>query len=163
MPTSIAHALTAVAVGAVAAPPRVTRRYWIAGIACATLVDLDVVGRLVGHPELGFVGGHRALTHSIPFAIVVGAIVARFAFTDPRWDGERLRITAYLIIATAMHGILDLFTFLGQGVGLLMPFTDTRYVIGWRPVRGLNEIWIMWLPALAVALVARWVHRARQH
>lgn len=154
MPTTIAHALTAVAVGAVAAPPHTTRRYWIAGIACATLVDLDVLGRPFGYPELGFVGGHRALTHSVPFAIALGIVVTRLAFADDRWNGHRVRIVAYLMVATALHGVLDLFTTLGQGVGLLMPFNTTRFVIDWRPVRGFNEIWLMWLPPLIVTWIA---------
>src|SRR5947207_10154757 len=69
MPSSIGHALVATAIGAPLAPAAPTRRYWIAGVLCAVLPDLDAVGHPFGWGDLGFLGGHRALSHSISFKI----------------------------------------------------------------------------------------------
>lgn len=155
MPTSVSHALAAGAIGAILAPATTTRRYWIVGVACAVAVDLDAIGRPFGYPDIAFVGGHRALTHSLPFAVALGAVATVAFFRGPAWDGHRWRVAAYLMLATATHGLLDLLTTRGQGVGLLMPFNWIRYEAAWRPVRGLNELWIVWLPLMAIIGVAR--------
>ncbi len=155
MPTSVSHALAAGAIGAIMAPERTNRRYWIVGVACAVAVDLDAIGRPFGHPDIAFLGGHRALTHSLPFAVALGAIATIAFFRGRMWDGHRWRIAAFLTLATASHGLLDLLTTRGQGVGLLMPFNWVRYEAAWRPVQGLNEIWIVSLPLLAIIVVAR--------
>ncbi len=139
------------------APVTTTRRYWIVGVACAVAVDLDAIGRPFGHPDIAFLGGHRALTHSLPFAVALGAVATILFFRGGRWDGQRGRIAAYLTLATASHGLLDLLTTRGQGVGLLMPFNSIRYEAAWRPVQGLNEIWIVSLPLLASIGIARWL------
>ncbi len=146
MPTSVSHALAAGAIGAVMAPATTTRRYWIVGVACAVVVDISAVGRLFGYPDIALFGGHRALTHSLPFAVALGAIAAIVFFRGRTWTGNRWRVAGYLMLATASHGLLDLLTTRGQGVGLLMPFNGVRYESAWRPVQGLNEIWIVWLP-----------------
>lgn len=157
MPTSVSHALAAGAIGAILVPESTNRRYWIVGVACAVAVDLDAIGRPFGHPDIAFLGGHRAVTHSLPFAVALGAVATIAFFRQQMWDGHRWRIGAYLVLATASHGLLDLLTTRGQGVGLLMPFNSVRYESAWRPVQGLNEIWIVWLPLLAVIVIARWL------
>jgi inner membrane protein len=155
MPTSVSHALAAGAIGAILAPETTNRRYWITGVACAVAVDLDAIGRPFGYPDIAFVGGHRALTHSLPFAVALGAVATIAFFRGPAWDGHRWRIAVYLTLATASHGLLDLLTTRGQGIGLLMPFNWIRYEAAWRPVRGLNELWIVWLPLMAIIAIAR--------
>lgn len=155
MPTSVSHALAAGAIGAIMAPETTNRRYWIVGVACAVALDLDTIGRPFGHPDIAFLGGHRALTHSLPFAVALGAVATIAFFRANMWDGHRWRIAAYLTLATASHGLLDLLTTRGQGVGLLMPFNSIRYESAWRPVMGLNELWIVWLPLTALIVIAR--------
>ncbi|MEO5825371.1 MAG: metal-dependent hydrolase [Gemmatimonadales bacterium] len=157
MPTSVSHALAAGAIGAILAPESTNRRYWMVGVACAVAVDLDAVGRPFGHADIALMGGHRALTHSLPFAVALGAVATIAFFRGRMWDGHRWRIAAYLVLATASHGLLDLLTTYGQGVGLLMPFNWVRYESAWRPVRGLNEIWIVWFPLIAAIVIARWL------
>ena len=161
MPSSVSHALAAVAIGAPLAPPRTTPRYWVVGILCSVTLDLDAVGRVFGGGDLAVVGGHRALTHSLLFAVVVGMLATWTAFRDAHWDGARLRIAAYLILATASHGILDAFTSYGSGVAFLFPLTPVRYSSPWRPLNGLNEALYIWTPAILLIAVA-WRVNARR-
>jgi inner membrane protein len=157
MPSSIGHALVASAIGAPLAPVAPTRRYWIAGIVCAVLPDLDAVGRPFGRGDLGFLGGHRALTHSIFFAVALGLVVAVLAFRDARWQGCRGRVAAYLILATAAHGVLDAFAAYGEGVEFLAPFSSVRYAAPWRPLGLVTEIVWIWMPmVLIIVVVTRW-------
>jgi inner membrane protein len=155
MPSSIGHALVATAIGAPLAPADPTRRYWIAGILCAVLPDLDAVGRPFGWGDFGFLGGHRALTHSIFFAVVLGVVVALLAFRDVRWRGYRGRIIAYLVLATASHGALDAFAAYGDGVEFFAPLSAARYAAPWRPLDLLNEIVWIWFPAVLMIVTVR--------
>ncbi len=121
---------------------------------CAVLPDIDAVGRPFGWGDLAFLGGHRALTHSITFALLLGLTVAAVAFREARWQERRPRIAAYLILATASHGLLDAFAGYGEGVEFLSPFSAARYTAPWRPLLGLNEIAWIWLPALLIIVIA---------
>lgn len=159
MPSSIGHALVAGAVGAVMAPAQTTRRYWIAGIACAIVLDIDAIGRPFGRGDVDFLGGHRALTHSVPFAVMLGMVVTATTLRAVRWNGERVRIMAYLVLATMLHGALDAFASYGEGVAFLLPFSATRFASPWQPLRALNEIWLVWLPTTLVILGVRWRKR----
>ncbi len=161
MPSSIGHALVASAIGAPLAPGGPGRRYWIAGILCAVLPDLDAVGRPFGWGDLGFLGGHRALTHSVIFAVVLGLVVAELAFRDARWHGYRGRIIAYLVLATASHGALDAFAAYGDGVAFFSPFSATRYTAPWRPLDLVNEICWIWIPAALIILTVRRLRTTR--
>ena len=161
MPSSIGHALVATAIGSPLAPAAPTRRYWIAGVLCAVLPDLDAVGRPFGWGDLAFVGGHRALTHSIFFALVLGLVVAELAFRDVRWQGYRGRIIAYLVLATASHGALDVFAPYGDGVEFFSPFSAVRYAAAWRPLDLVNEILWIWFPAVLTIVIVRRLRTSR--
>ncbi len=161
MPSSIAHALAAGVVGAPLAPATATRRYWIAGILCAVLPDIDAIGRPFGQGDLEFLGGHRALTHGLLFAVAVGAVGAWVVFRRSPANGSLGRVALYLILATASHGVLDMFASYGGGVAVLFPFSGTRYSALWRPLRGFNEVWWIWLPAIGVIIGARRLRRSR--
>ena len=161
MPSSIGHALVATAIGAPLAPAVATRRYWIAGVLCAVLPDLDAVGRPFGWGDLGFLGGHRALTHSIFFAVVLGLVVAELAFRDVRWQGYRGRIIAYLVLATASHGALDAFAPYGGGVEFFAPVSAVRYAAPWLPLDLVNEIFWIWFPAVLTIVIVRRLRTSR--
>jgi inner membrane protein len=162
MPSSVGHALVAVAIGTPLAAPTVTRRYWIAGVLCTVLLDLDAIGRPFGWGDVVFLSGHRALTHSILFAAVLALAIGGIGFRDARWDGSRTRILTYLFLATASHGALDAFAAYGDGVAFLFPFSAVRYVAPWRPLRGLNEILWIWLPAILLIMLVRRVQTSQR-
>ena len=139
--------------------------------------DADVLGFGAGIPYEHLLG-HRGLSHSVAFAAVVAMLVARFAFAEESWRGERLRIGIFVFIATASHGLLDAMTTGGLGIAFLSPFSNARYFLPWRPIevsplsvssfisgRGLEILasearWV-WLPAAAMAATAL-ILRARR-
>jgi inner membrane protein len=149
MPSSVAHALTAVALGRAVYPSERNRLSWVA-VAGAVLLDLDAVGRPFGWGDVQWLGGHRALTHSLPFAAALGLAAIGVACSASEWRERRLGAWAFFAVVFALHGVLDAFTTYGQGVMFFAPFDETRYQSPWRPIRGVfPEIAGIWLPALA--------------
>ncbi len=131
------------------------------------LPDLDVLGFHYGIPYAAE-WGHRGLSHSLMFALILAAIGAGFArqlVSTPRntfW---------FLLVTAASHGILDAFTNGGLGIALLWPFSQERFFAPFRPievsplsvsgilsVRGIAVLWSellwVWLPCLGVAVTA---------
>ena len=151
MPSSIGHGLVALAVAAALRPAAPPRRYWVLSAACAVLPDVDAVGRPFGLGDLAWLGGHRALTHSLAFAAALAGAVVLAAFRSPRWEGERLRLWAALALGTASHGLLDALASYGAGVAFFAPLSWARYKLPWQPFRGiLPEVLALWLPAAAL-------------
>jgi inner membrane protein len=155
-------------------PPRTYRRLWIAGPLCAALPDVDALGRPFGNLAYESVfGGHRGLTHSLAFAVVVGAVAVVAFFRDPRWDGARFRVWACLFLATASHGFLDALSTIGDGVAFFAPFSFTHYAFTWQPLGDIgargglvrlpaliaNELLWVGLPSLIVVAIAVLVRR----
>ena len=106
-------------------------RYWVLGIACAEIPDLDAIGFWFGVPY-GALVGHRGLTHSILFALLLSWIVARWA-AQPG-DMSRARLWGYLFLATLSHGVLDGMTDGGLGVAFFSPLDQGRYFLPFRPI-----------------------------
>lgn len=174
MPSIFAHALAGAALATAFSPPQVSRRLWIAGALCAALPDMDALGRPFGNVRYeGAFGGHRGLTHSLIFAVVVGAVVVWAFFRDRRWDGVRIRLSASLFLATASHGLLDALSTIGDGVAFFAPFSFTHYAFTWQPIGDIgprggwvrlpaiigNELLWVGLPSLLVVAIALIVRR----
>jgi len=148
------------------------------GVLLTLLPDLDVLGFHFGIPY-GHLLGHRGLSHSLAFAIVVGGLVAL-----PVARAYRLRpavLWLYFSLCLASHGLLDALTSGGLGIAFFSPFSNERFFFEFRPLRvsaiGLSDFlasrwtavlaselkWV-WLPALALgiagALAARLHRRA---
>jgi inner membrane protein len=170
MPSVFSHAIAAVAIGgaAVGGPRRLT--IWTLGAICAVVPDLDVVSFHFGLPY-GHMLGHRGLSHSLPFAAVLAAIVTVFLRRIRTTSGSVGRLWAFFFLATASHGVLDAMTDGGLGVAFFAPFSDARYFFPWRPIvvspigvgeffgpRGLRVIWSelgwVWLPSAVVLLAS---------
>lgn len=155
---------------------RLPARVLIAGAVCSILPDLDVLAFRFGVPYEAMLG-HRGLTHSIPFAIVLGAVVA--LALGPGVPGvQRWALWLYLSAATASHGVFDALTNGGRGVAFFAPFSDSRYFFPVRPIevsplsvgeflsgRGAQilrtELEWVWLPSFVAALVVLALRRAR--
>lgn len=98
--------------------------------ALSFLPDADVIGFSLG-VQYADEWGHRGATHSLVFAVVLGAAVgvaARF-FHRP---ALRTGVIATLVLAS--HGLLDTLTDGGLGIALLWPFDLTRYFAPWTPI-----------------------------
>ena len=165
MPSAFAHA--AVGASLAASLPPQSRRLWIVVVlaALAAAPDLDVIGFRLDIPYAHPLG-HRGLTHSLFFAAAIGVA------SLPLWRRagvERARQAAGLtFLAIASHGLLDTFTDAGLGVGLFIPFENSRYFAPFRPLltsplsvrsfvspRGLeilgNEL--IWIGPFAIAIL----------
>lgn len=175
MPTIFSHAIFAAAVGtAVRSDRRLPAGFWLLTILCAVLPDLDVVAFAFGIRYEGMLG-HRGITHSIAFALLIGVITARFFFPEPplaRW-----KLALYFSAITASHPVLDMLTDGGLGVALLAPFSNMRFFFPWRPIevspigrnflseRGLaviaSEVLWIWIPSLLIVL-GSWLFRYKR-
>jgi inner membrane protein len=129
--------MAAGAIGSFVAWPGVPRRFWIAGALCAVLPDLDAIGRPFHAGDVAWLGGHRAFTHSLLFAVLLATGVTWAAFGRAEWRRHRGRIWLYLMVATISHGVLDAFTGFGGGVEFLSPFSTQRFTALWRPITGI--------------------------
>ena len=148
MPSSVAHGFAALALGAAILPRPIPRRLAVTGVACAVLLDLDAIGRPFGYGDVMWLGGHRALTHSLFFAAVVAALLTFLwrglasGAQAPRW-----RIFAFLASAMIAHGVLDMFTDDHPAVAIFAPFYWQRFEAPWEPFHRIwMEIIIVWIP-----------------
>lgn len=156
------------------------RGFWIWTAVCAMLPDADVFGLLVGIPYAGMLG-HRGLSHSLAFAVAVGAITA---WAWGRGHAGSAATFLHFFAVTASHGLLDAFTDGGRGVAFFAPFEGTRFFFPWRPVHvspigayfftahdgsgrpywisvvGSEMLWI-WIPSAVVASIG-WALRVRR-
>ena len=175
MPSAFTHAFAALALGKMFTDARMPWRFWVLSALCAALPDADVIGFAFG-VRYGDVLGHRGLTHSLLFALVVALLVVRFAFAEAWLNNQARRgLVSYFFLVTASHGVLDALTNGGLGVAFFAPFDNQRYFFPWRPIevspigvgsffgaRGLavitNEVAWVWLPAMLLVSLA-WVVR----
>lgn len=163
MPTVISH--PAAALGLLPWFRRACGRPAVLGIGAllTVLPDLDVIGFRLGIPY-GHMLGHRGLSHSLAFALVVGGLAAL-----PVARAWRLRpgvLWLYFFLCLASHGLLDALTSGGLGIAFFAPFSGERFFFDFRPLRvsaiGLSnflagdwagvltsELRWVWLPALA--------------
>ena len=167
MATQFSHVVLAWSLGVALRPREVSIRLWVLGATCAILPDVDVIGFWMGLPY-EHVLGHRGLTHSLAFAMVLSFVVVGTFFRGEPWVAARPRIFIYFFLATASHGVLDAVTNGGLGVAFFAPFDNTRYFFPFRPIEvsplsmtgfftreGVtilaNEIVWVWLPSFLMA------------
>jgi inner membrane protein len=135
MPSAFTHAFAGAAI-ATLAPAKFRDAKLAAVLAVAAAApDLDVIAFRFGVPYAHPLG-HRGLSHSIAFALVVALAIwlwrARGAgLLSPA--SPALFFVAWF--ACLSHGLLDAFTDAGLGVGFFVPFSDARYFFPWRPIR----------------------------
>ena len=166
MPTIFSH--PAVALGLAPWFRRIPRTLLILGVVCSALPDVDVVSFALGipydHPL-----GHRGVTHSLLFAILLATCVA-VAYRRYSRDGVTFRAAfLFLLLVIASHGILDAMTTGGKGIGFFIPFSNQRFFLPFRPIQvspigasdfadeaGVvlsSEVRWVWLPWMCVWIV----------
>jgi inner membrane protein len=173
MATIFSHAVAAVALGKTYTPQRMAWRFWVLTVLCSVLPDIDVIGFAFGI-RYGDLFGHRGITHSLFFALLLSCAVVLLFFKEVAQGRGRGGLVAYFALVTASHPLLDAMTNGGLGVALFAPFDSARYFLPWRPIevspigmdffssRGMevmmSEIVWIWLPSLALILVV-WLYR----
>jgi inner membrane protein len=177
MPTVFTHAAVGLGLARMFTARRMPPLFWGLAAVLPLIPDLDIVAFRLGIPY-GAPWGHRGLTHSLAFALLVAAMAAALTYRClriPFWDW-----LGFLFAAVASHGLLDAFTNGGYGVALFAPFDDARWFFPWRPIevspiglgffspRGLatlrSEFLWIWLPCAALVAAVeiwRWLCRRR--
>lgn len=122
MPSIISHAVVPMAVGLALGRIVIPRRLLVAGIAAAMLPDADVLAFHFGVPYSHHLG-HRGMTHSLVFALLLGMLAWTFSrqlTASPKYA------FSFIFFATASHALLDMLTNGGLGVALIWPISDQR-------------------------------------
>jgi inner membrane protein len=154
------HMAVAYAMGKTLKPAWSSTRFWMLTALCCVLPDVDVLGLLMGIPY-DHILGHRGVTHSVVFAIMVGIVMPRVLTSGFSCCTYRYGILAvYFSLVTLSHGALDAFTDGGLGIAFFAPFDATRYFFPWRPIAvspiGISQFFSHW--GLSVLLTeAIWI------
>lgn len=161
MPTPISHAAVGFALGAATQPGAPARRVCLVAAACAALPDIDVFGSPLGVSTASLFA-HRAITHSLAFALLTAVAATLIFFRDDRWTGKRGRLALTLGLALFSHSCLDALSTYSRGVAFLAPFSLQRYRFLWTPLssppgftgQAVQELVFLLLPALLVTWLA---------
>lgn len=165
MATVFSHALVGATI-VVALPPkyRTPLNYRLAALT-AVLPDFDYLG-FVARVPYDSLWGHRGMTHSILFALLVGAVASWLA-------SRKISFRHFLLFfaTTISHPLLDACTNGGRGVAFFAPYNTFRYFFPWRPIqvspmgfsffseRGLvvliSELYWIVLPSLVIFLLRK--------
>jgi len=130
VPSILTHPAVPLALGVAYGQRYVSRRLLLAGVGASILPDIDSLGLSLGVPY-GDTLGHRGLSHSILFALLL-AVAAASLFRTLR--ASRSAAFAVVLVSCASHGLLDALTNGGLGVAFLSPFSNHRYFLPWRPI-----------------------------
>jgi inner membrane protein len=165
MPTIFSHAIFASALGTTFRSTSRPARFWILTSLCAMLPDADVISFAFGI-RYGSMFGHRGITHSVAFALLVGLVISVF-FTGRKI--AKWKLVLYFALVTVSHPLLDMLTNGGPGVALLAPFSAQRFYFPWRPIevspigmnffseRGLpvimSEVLWIWVPSVLIVTI----------
>jgi inner membrane protein len=176
MPTIVTHGFVAILLGKTFAAGRMPARFWLLSVLCSILPDADVLGFPFGIRYEDMLG-HRGLSHSLVFALVLSLIMTFLAFPQFAQGWKKLLLIFYFFVVTASHGILDAMTDGGLGVAFFAPFSNARYFFPVRPIevspiglsffgaRGLevieSELQWVWLPATIIACGVMIYRRSR--
>ena len=167
MPSIFTHPVVPIAIGLALGQRIISRRLLAAGAIASVLPDLDVIAFKIGIPYAHDFG-HRGATHSIFFAILLGLVALGFS---SKLNTSRTVAFLFVSIATASHGLLDMFTTGGLGIALAWPISSERFFFPYQVVQvspigierffssvGLSVIasellWI-WMPSVILAATA---------
>ena len=143
MASAFSHILVALALGQGQPWARWPFKFWGLSILCSVLPDVDVVGLALGIPYEHMLG-HRGLTHSLTFALVMSLLVVRTGFPSV-YLGSWIwwSLVTHFFLVTASHGVLDALTNGGLGIAFFAPFDNSRYFFPWTPLKvspiGISE------------------------
>jgi inner membrane protein len=135
MATAFTHAFIALAAGRACYPRQVPGRFWFLAPICSAIPDADVGLHSYG-VQYQDLWGHRGMTHSLAFALILSLIVVVWFFRDttPRLSRQWWGLLSFFFVLTASHGFIDAFTDGGLGIAFFAPFSDARYFMPWRPI-----------------------------
>jgi len=133
VPTPISHAAVGFAIATWTQPRMPTRRVGIVAAACAALPDIDAIGWPLHIPDTSLFS-HRAITHSLTFAVVVAVAATLVCFRGTQWTPRWARIALVLGLALVSHACLDALSTYSVGVEFFAPFSRERFRFLWTPL-----------------------------
>jgi inner membrane protein len=154
VPTPVSHAAVGFAIAAWTQQPPPARRVCLVAAACAALPDIDFFEWPVAH---------RAITHSLAFAVVAAAAATFIFFRGPEWARQRARIALALWLALQSHACLDALSTYSYGIAFFAPFSQQRYRFAWTPLGNptgslagqlVQEALVVFLPAILLGWLA---------
>ena len=110
-----------------------TRRVCVVAAACAALPDIDALGWPLHIPSTSLFA-HRAITHSLAFALAATLVTTAIVFRGDQWSPRRARVAAALGLAIASHACLDALSTYSVGVEFFAPFSQQRFRFPWTPL-----------------------------
>jgi len=144
VPSIITHTAVPLALGLGMGSGVISRRLLLAGVAASMVPDLDVIGFKLGVAYADSMG-HRGITHSLLFALILGALgflLAKRLHARPWVAG------LFVFISCVSHGLLDMCTNGGLGVAFLWPFSHERYFLPWHFIQvaplSLHKLFSPW-------------------
>lgn len=172
MPTIISHMAVPLALGLGLGRNTVSRSLLVVGVVASMLPDLDVLAFRLGIAYADQLG-HRGFSHSLALAALLGILAALLA---RRLNSQRFAAFAFIFVATASHGFLDMLTNGGLGVAYLWPFSDHRFFFSEQVIQvsplslkrffgpaGLavakSELFWVWSPAFFTFLITLFLRR----
>lgn len=160
MPLPIAHGLIGASLVALIHPTADIKNWkpMLWGFLLANSPDLDFAFAFL----FGWKNFHRGISHSLVFALSVGALMYVFL------RRENWRVPLAYALAFLSHTLLDFAASSKGAVRLLTPFDEGRYALGWfgfsELTRGfiISEMllfsiieWLIFVPVLLIALRAK--------
>ena len=134
MASAFGHALAAVAIGAAYPKKSTSPKFWVLGMVCAVLPDVDVVSFRLGISYEAF-WGHRGFAHSLLFALIVGVVVTLLFYRRDFPTRKGVGYMLFFSLSTASHAVLDAMTTGGLGVAFFSPWDNRRYFFPFRPIQ----------------------------
>jgi len=134
MPTIFTHAIVGLGSASAFNVPLEDRKDFLLAAALAPVIpDADALFMpwiSYEHPL-----GHRGLSHSLVFALLMGIACAIWLRRARRWFPiGMLGLAAFFAALTATNGFFDAFTDGGLGIAFFAPFSNHRYFFPWRPI-----------------------------
>jgi inner membrane protein len=126
------HFAPALALALAIGPACIGWRLTLAGAACTVLPDADLLLVTLHIDTYSGTYGHRGFTHSLGFALLVGALGALLAGRNP--PRSRWLTAAFLALCTASHPLLDGLIDRGICNAWLWPLDGARHCLAWRPI-----------------------------
>jgi inner membrane protein len=126
------HFAPAVALAVAIGPQRIGWRLALVGAGCGVLPDADFLLYLLHIDAYSGTYGHRGFTHSMGFALLMGALGALLAGRGgPR---SRWLTGTFLALCTFSHPVLDGLIDRGICNAWFWPLDGARHCLPWRPV-----------------------------
>jgi len=133
----------------------------VAAAACAALPDIDVLWSPLQLADTSPFA-HRAITHSLVFALVAAVVVTAVWFRRERRTGF------VLLLALLSHSCLDALSTYSLGVAFFEPFSAHRFRFPWTPLGRPNgavasQVILESLVVMAPAVLLGWLGLRTRH